>query len=118
MHRPLQLSAADVGSDRREFVTLWGIAALVYGAGDVLTTLALLYRAPTVVEANVLIRLVTDAFGPAGLVGLKLVVFLLSLALAVDASGRGDRGLYYLPPVVLALFGAFTTAMNLRLLIG
>jgi hypothetical protein len=118
VQRRFRLSAAAVGSDPREFVALWAIAAIAYGAGDVLTTLALLYDAPTVVEANALVRLATDAFGPTGLVGLKLVVFLLSLGIAVDASGRGDRTLYYLPPVALALFGAFTTAMNLRLLIG
>ncbi|WP_435118408.1 hypothetical protein [Halolamina sp. C58] len=106
------------GADSREFVLLWAIAAATYGAGDVLTTLVLLYRNPNVVETNALVRAATDAFGPAGLVGLKLGVFLLCLAISVGATGRDDRALYYLPPVALALIGAFTTSMNLRLLIG
>lgn len=106
------------GVDRTEFTQLWTVAAATYGVGDVVTTIALLWYSETVVEANVLVRLATDAFGRSGLVGLKIAVFLVCIALSVDGARRGDRLLYYLPPVALALVGAFTTALNIRLMMG
>ena len=112
----LTLDGSDV--DSVEFTRLWTIAAATYGVGDVVTTIALLEFSTTVREANVIVRTTTELFGRSGFVGLKIGVFVACILLSVDAAKRGDRLLYYLPPVVLALFGAFTTSLNLRLLLG
>lgn len=102
-----------------EFYWLWILATTTYGVGDVVTTLALLYFDSGVREANALVRLAVDSFGLAGLVGLKLAVFFLCLGVQVYAMGdTDDPVVVYAPPAVLAVFGAFTTAFNVRLLLG
>lgn len=53
-----------------------------------------------------------------GLVLPKLAVFLLCLGICVYGARAGDKVLYYLPPVTLAVIGAFATAFNLRLFVG
>lgn len=104
--------------DEREFTRVWLVATATYGVGDVVTTMALFRFSATVYESNALLRRALETFGQAGLVGLKLAVFLVSLAVSVYAARRADRFLFYLPPVVLAVVGAFTTAFNVRLLLG
>jgi hypothetical protein len=104
--------------DGTEFSRLWFLATLTYGVGDVVTTLALVGHSATVDEGNALLRIAVDAFGLWGLVGLKLAAFLCCLGISLRGARDADATLYYGPPATLALVGAFTTAYNLRLLIG
>lgn len=102
-----------------EFYWLWILATTTYGVGDVVTTVALVRFSNRVDEANVLVRMAVDAFGLGGLVGLKLAVFFLCIGMQVVAiADTDDPVVVYAPPAVLAVFGAFTTAFNLRLLLG
>jgi len=102
-----------------EFYWLWILATATYGVGDVVTTVALVRFSGRVDEANVLVRAAVDAFGLGGLVGLKLAVFLICIGVQVAAiDGTDDPVVVYAPPAVLAVFGAFTTTFNLRLLLG
>lgn len=78
----------------REFSRLWTLAAATYGVGDIVTTVALLHFDQTVGEANVLLRTAVEAFGNAGLVGLKLAVFLACIGVSLDAAHREDSLLY------------------------
>ncbi|WP_143823798.1 hypothetical protein [Halosegnis longus] len=102
----------------REFTWLWIIATTLYGVGDVLTTMTLVHSIPAITEANALIRFAFEQFGTAGLVGVKLTVFFTCLAISLWGSSEDDRLLFYLPPVVLSVVGAFTTVYNLRLFFG
>lgn len=102
----------------REFVALWALAALSFGAGDVLTTLYVLRTDPAIVEANLLIVVAVGRFGSAGLVGLKLAGFALCLGISLHAASTRDAWLYYFPPAVLAVVGTFLTVYNVRLLLG
>jgi branched-subunit amino acid permease len=104
--------------EEREFTNLWFLATATYGVGDVVTTIALIHFSDTVNEANVLVRVAVETFGQAGLVGLKLVVLLACLAISVAAANDEDAFTYYLPPLALAVVGAFTTTYNVRLLLG
>jgi hypothetical protein len=102
-----------------QFYWLWIVATTTYGVGDVVTTVALLYFDASIGEANALLRTVVETFGLAGLVGVKLAVFFLCLGLQVAAmADTDDPVVVYAPPAVLAVFGAFTTAFNVRLLLG
>lgn len=101
------------------FYWLWILATATYGVGDVVTTVTLLYYDASVGEANVLLRSAVETFGLAGLVGLKIAVFVLCLGVQVYAMDDADDPVVvYAPPAVLAAFGGFTTAFNLRLLVG
>ena len=112
----LSLDGADV--DEEEFTLLWLVAAATYGVGDIVTTVTIIWFSDQVVEANLLVRVLTDTFGQGGLVGLKLVAFVVSIFLSVYAANQGDRLLYYFPPCLLSIVGTFTTAVNLQLLLG
>jgi len=112
------LSLAETPYDAAEFSRLWVVATATYGVGDIVTTIALVRYSVSVSEANALLRTVIDAFGLWGLIGLKLVAFFACLAISLAGAGDDDPLLYYGPPTMLALVGAFTTAYNLRLLVG
>jgi hypothetical protein len=114
----IPLSLTDTPFDEQEFARLWLVASATYGVGDVVTTIALVGYSPSVREANVVVRAAIDALGLSGLVLLKLVVFLVCLVVGVAAAQDGDRFGYYFPPLFLAVVGAFTTAYNIRLLVG
>ncbi|WP_254822324.1 hypothetical protein [Haloglomus halophilum] len=101
-----------------EFARLWLIATATYVVGDSVTTLAIVNHSQTVAEGNVAMATAIDAFGEAGLIGLKLVAMLFGIAVSIYATRDHDRMLYYTPPVFLAVVGAFATAYNIRLLIG
>lgn len=113
-----RFSLTDTDVDRVEFTRLWTIAAATYGVGDVVTTIALIEFSTSVREANVIVRTAIAMFGQPGFVVLKIAVFVACILISVEGTNADDRLLYYLPPVVLALFGAFTTSLNLRLLLG
>jgi hypothetical protein len=104
--------------DPGEFSSLWVVATTTYGVGDVVTTVALVGFSESVSEANALLRSAIDVFGLWGLVGFKLLAFFVCLGISLVGAHDADDLLYYGPPVVLSLVGAFTTAYNLRLLIG
>jgi hypothetical protein len=101
-----------------EFARLWLVATATYVVGDSVTTLAIINHSSTITEGNAAMAAAVDAFGGAGLMGLKLVAMLFGIAVSVYATRDGDRTLYYTPPVFLAVVGAFATAYNIRLLIG
>lgn len=114
---PLSLEPAP--TTRREFVLLWIVATSGYGVGDVVTTIALVRYHPVVSEGNPLLARTMDAFGLAGLVGAKLLVFAVCFGLSFYAVRVWrDRFLYYLAPIVLLLFGVFFTVYNVRLMLG
>ncbi|MEF8790475.1 MAG: hypothetical protein V5A61_10130 [Haloarculaceae archaeon] len=104
--------------DAEGFVGVWAAAAATYGAGDTLTTLAVVWYGAAVVETNPVVAVATSAGGVPALVALKLLAFLACLALALDAGGRADRLGFYLPPATLAVLGAFATTTNVLLLAG
>lgn len=112
------ISLSNTPFDALEFSRLWFVATLTYGVGDVVTTLALIGYSNTVNEANALIAAAVGGYGEAGLIAVKLAVFGVCLAISLSSARAGDRLGYYLPPVVLSFVGAFTTALNIRLLIG
>ena len=110
-------SLDDTQFDDDEFVGLWILATTTYGVGDVVTTIALIYFSPTVVEGNVIVATAVDAFGQAGLVGLKLGAFLVCLVVSVDAAHDGSTSWYYVPPVGLTLLGTVVTVYNIQLML-
>lgn len=101
-----------------EFARLWLIATTTYVVGDSVTTLAIVHHSSTVAEGNLVMAAAIDAFGGAGLVGLKSVAMLFGIAVSLYATREQDRLLYYTPPAFLAVVGAFATAYNFRLLLG
>lgn len=116
---PLRLDGTTFAGRTDEFYALWTLATATYGVGDVVTTVALLYFDAAVGEANLLVRMAVEAFGLAGLVGLKIAVLLACLGVQVYAmADTDDPVVAYAPPAVLAVVGAFTTAFNVRLLLG
>ena len=112
------VSLDDTPFDARTFTRLWLFALATYGVGDVVTTIALIEYSPTVSEANALIRLSIDHLGLLGLVLLKYLAFGVAIGISLLGAADADRFLYYLPPIVLSLAGAFTTIYNARLMLG
>jgi len=112
------VSLEETPFDPDEFSWLWLLSAATYGVGDIVTTIALVRYSATVAEGNALLRMAIEAFGLSGLVGLKLIAFLVCLAISLHGARDADSALYYGPPAILALVGAFTTVFNLRLLVG
>lgn len=103
--------------EEREFERLWLLAAATYGVGDVVTSVALIWFSATVREGNPVVRLAVDLGGQAGLVTLKIAVFLVCIAVSLYASrAEDDDLLYYTPPLVLATVGTIATLHNLHLL--
>lgn len=101
----------------QEFYWLWILATATYGVGDIVTTLTILYFDVGVREANLLMQRAFDGFGQNGIIALKFVIFIACLSISLYAAEKLDWQLYYAPPVVLTLVGAFVTAHNLRLML-
>jgi hypothetical protein len=118
MNSVVSVSLDETPFDPTEFSRLWFLAALTYGVGDIVTTLALVGYDAAVNEGNVLLRVAIESFGLWGLIGLKLVAFLLCLVISLYGARDADSALYYGPPAMLAIVGAFTTVYNVRLLLG
>lgn len=114
----LPLSLDETPFEVREFTRLWFAAAATYGVGDIVTTIAILQFSVHVVEGNLLLASVVDSYGHSGLVGLKLVAFLVCIGVSLLGADDADRLLYYLPPVLLTFVGSFFTVYNTRLLLG
>ena len=112
------VSLDDTPFDPTEFSRLWFLATLTYGVGDIVTTIALVGYSATVNEGNVLLRTAIESFGLWGLIGTKLLAVLFCLSISLYGARDGDAALYYGPPAMLAVVGAFTTVYNVRLLLG
>lgn len=100
-----------------ELYLLWGLAALTYGGGDVITTIILVYAIPGLGEANPIVRWALVTVGPLGLVALKLAVFGIGISVTWSGLKRRDRLMYYAPPIGMTVVGLGVTAINLRLII-
>ena len=101
----------------RRSYAVWAVAALGYGAGDTLTTLAVIAD-PRLVEANALVRGLFEAGGVAGVVAAKLLAFAIALALSVwVARGWRAAGTAHGPPAALAVVGMVLTCHNAALLL-
>ena len=101
--------------DPRQFRRLWAIALATYGVGDVVTTIVLLQFLNTVNELNVLLESIVGLYGQAGLIAVKIAVFLIAIGVSLYGDRVNDWVLYYFPPTALAVIGGFATAFNLRL---
>lgn len=109
----------EVEMNECRFLFLWTLGIVMYGVGDLLTTFAIISGFPHVVESNPLLARSVALVGYHGIVVLKLVVFFAALGISVYASRVwGDKLLHYFPPIAIAVVGAFTTAFNVRLIIG
>ncbi|MWV65777.1 hypothetical protein GRS48_13245 [Halorubrum sp. JWXQ-INN 858] len=100
----------------REFYTLWIAATTTYGVGDIVSTIAFLTYVPAIEEANPVVNAAIDAFGFAGLVALKIAVYLVMVWISVLGARDGDALLYYFPPLFLTVVGLALTANNIRLM--
>lgn len=101
------------------FSRAWLAAALTYGVGDVVTTIAIVYFVPRYTEANPIVRAAIQAFGGGGFLAVKLLVFYVCIGISLSW-GRADEDplLFYGPPLALAVVGLVTTLFNLNLLLG
>lgn len=102
----------------RRFRLIWLLAAATYGVGDIVTTIAIIFFAPGLQEANPLIRAAASSMGSFGVVPLKLLVFFYFIGISVYFARNGDEWLSYAPPVVLVVTGALVTVHNLLGLAG
>jgi hypothetical protein len=100
-----------------EFYALWGVAALTYGAGDLLSTRAALLTVPGLVEQNPVVATVLQEVGVVGFVGLKTLVFLVAIGISASGASTDDRLSYYGPPLFVSAVGTALTVWNLSLLL-
>lgn len=96
----------------REFYLLWLLAVLTYGVGDTLTTSVALID-PSVQETNPVVAFLITEMNIAGFLGLKLVLFLVLIAISAKGAIDGDRLAYYAPPVFALGLGTALTLWNL-----
>lgn len=100
-----------------EFYVLWGLAALTYGAGDLISTLAATMGAPRLTEQNPVVATVLAEVGVVGFVGLKTLVFIVAIAISANAVSANDRLSYYGPPLFVSAMGIGLTLWNLSLVL-
>jgi hypothetical protein len=109
---------SETAFDEGEFSQLWLLAATMYGVGDVVTTVALVWFVPRLSEGNLFLGSTVAEFGLTGLIVVKLTVFFVCICASLWAAPEGDWISYYFPPALLSVVGAFATVYNLRLLFG
>lgn len=95
---------------------MWALVLATFGAGDGVTTAAIIWMSPTHTEANPVVRAAVGSFGAGGLVGVKLLTIGICLALSLWASTDDDQFMWYFPPITLVLVGTMTTLINIGLL--
>ncbi len=103
------------------FYSLWILATVTYGIGDIVTTTAIFYLSHEVSEVNALVSLAFSTFGRPGLIGLKLLVFVgfvLGQVYSLQIAEEEDWLVIFGPPVLLWLFGLVLTGYNSWLLLG
>ena len=101
----------------REFYGLWLLAALAYGAGDIISTVYAVFLVPGVDEANPVVDVMLQNFGVGGFLLFKLLVFLVLISISVQGARTEDQFSYYWPPVLATLLGAGLTLWNLSLIL-
>ncbi|MFB6125494.1 MAG: hypothetical protein ABEJ59_06005 [Halanaeroarchaeum sp.] len=74
-----------------QFLAVWFVATVAYGAGDVVTTIAVVGFDPRLVEANPLLRASYHLAGVPGIVVVKFAVFAVCLAISVYGVRSADR---------------------------
>ncbi len=115
----LDLRGTPYEDRQEEFYWLWIIATATYGVGDIVTTIALVYYHPLTTEANPVLRWAMSTFGLAGLLGVKLGIFLVFIGVSLGLARRGYEPLvYYAPPALLAALGGYLTVFNLVIMAG
>lgn len=102
---------------RREFYTLWAMAALTFGVGDLVTTLWGVRYTPGVFEGNPIVATILAQFGPAGFVVSKLVALGLLLWFGVQAAHQNDHRTYYAIPILATVLGVGLTVWNLAVVL-
>lgn len=102
--------------NEEEFYLLWLMAAVTYGIGDIVTTVAIIELENSVRETNPLLLYLTSNIGYAGLVGLKIAAFLVCIAVTIFALRKNWPLFYYIPPIALTAIGLGLTVFNLSLL--
>ena len=100
---------------RREFYTLWAMAALTFGVGDLVTTLWGVRYTPGVFEGNPIVATILARFGPAGFVVSKLVALGLLLWFGVQAAHQNDHRTYYAIPILATVLGVGLTVESRRM---
>ena len=93
--------------------TLWLIAVATYGVGDSVSTIIAVFLVDGLGEGNPLVAVLLAEFGIRGLLGLKILVFLIAITINLYGRKREDWLGYYGPPAFVALLGAILTASNL-----
>jgi len=109
----------DAGSTipTRPVLRIWALALAMYGIGDGLTTVLVVWASPLHREANPVVIAAIDAFGGGGLIGLKALAIGVCVGISLWGSMDDDPFVFYLPPITLALVGTATTLLNLGLLL-
>ena len=103
---------------KREFYGLWGMAALTYGLGDIVSTTVAVFGTNSLDEGNPIVDTVLETLGVPGFLVLKLIVFLILLSVSVQGARTHDRFTYYWPPLITTALGLFLTAWNTRLILA
>lgn len=100
-----------------EFYLLWGVAALTYGVGDFLSTIAAVYLVPGLVEGNPVIATVLEVAGIPGFVAVKIAVFVIAIGVSVRGANANDWITYYAPPIFVTVLGLGLTTWNVSLIL-
>ena len=100
----------------KEFYGLWLLAALTYGAGDIVSTVYAVFLVPGIEEANPIVDALLQNFGVSGFLLFKLFVFFVLISISVQGARTEDRFSYYWPPALATLLGAGLTLWNLSLI--
>ncbi len=100
----------------RRFYGLWLLAALTYGAGDIVSTVYAVFLVPGIEEANPIVDALLQNFGVSGFLLFKLFVFFVLISISVQGARTEDRFSYYWPPALATLLGAGLTLWNLSLI--
>lgn len=97
----------------REFWTLWTLALLTYGVGDIVTTGVGVVFVPGIVERNAIVLWALETLGMPGFVAVKAVSFVLLMEISLIGDHEGDPLAYFGSPIAAVILGTSLTAWNL-----
>lgn len=98
----------------REFYQLWMLAAATYAVGDTVTTISFVLFPVPGGEANPVLRAAIYEYGLVGLIVIKLVAFGIGIFVSwIAADVKLHPVVYYAPPALFAVVGAYLTISNL-----
>lgn len=103
--------------NRAEFYTLWAVALLTYGVGDLASTIVAVSGPREASELNPFVASSLDLFGPSGFIILKGTVFTILLGISLHGAKRDDHMSYYAPPILAIAVGIFLTVWNVRVIL-